>query len=325
MKCKEFKYFLLGCENPDQPPVDVKAHLASCSDCQDWQNRLALIEMNVPFLPVPETAARSELLRKILSQPAISTTSKTGAIGEKELKIEDRESRMEKIPSPILGPREPHPSTQSRIGVISFFRKMEPSARRFALGAVAAAILLVVFGWSVIRTPNGPTGSRDRVSPRTFDPLVASILHRDIRLAESDSAVDRFRALADLADDFSGEIKALAPLPEAKDVLDDLVKKYESVVKVGLVEMAGDLPGGERVHLLNEVADRLHKAGREVDELGDKLSANIPKASRESLRHMTEVAIEADNKLRDLRDVALGPATVGQPSDRMILAQKVRP
>ena len=59
MNCKEIKYFLLGCENPDQPPADVKAHLAVCAGCQDWQNRLALIEMNVPFLPCRSKCAAS--------------------------------------------------------------------------------------------------------------------------------------------------------------------------------------------------------------------------------------------------------------------------
>src|SRR4029077_1061301 len=71
MNCKEIKYFLLGCENPDQPPADVKAHLAVCSGCQDWQNQLAMIEMNIPFLPVPASAARAQLLRMVLSQPKL--------------------------------------------------------------------------------------------------------------------------------------------------------------------------------------------------------------------------------------------------------------
>src|SRR5262249_3093770 len=133
MKCKEFKFFLLGCENPDQPPADVKAHLAGCADCRNWQNRLAVIEMNVPFLPVPESAARAELLRKIRVQPA---PIRTKEIVEREPRKEDRGSKIE---TPILR----HPSTlpaaerlssgRRGLGVLAYFRGMEPSARRFAL------------------------------------------------------------------------------------------------------------------------------------------------------------------------------------------------
>jgi len=324
MKCKEFKFFLLGCENPDQPPADVKAHLASCSDCQDWQNRLALIEMNIPFLPVPETAARSELLRRILSQPAVAITRATG-------KFEEMELRKEKTPLSIvdsrtsIGPRQSPTSPRRGFRVIAFLRTMEPSARRFALGGVAAAILLIVFGWLVIRTPPRLTSSGDLVSRRGSDPLVATILRRDIRLAEAETAADRFRALADLAEDFSGEVKSLAPVPEAKEVLDDLVTKYEKVVNKGLVEMAGDLPHGERIQLLNEVGERLHRAGREVDELGDKLSSKIPKASRESLQRLTKIAHDADIKLRDLRDISLSQAEGSKVPDRIVLARKERP
>lgn len=169
---------------------------------------------------------------------------------------------------------------------------------------MAAAILLVVFGWLVIRTPHRPVASIDQFAGRNGDPLVATILQCDLRLAEAENAVDRFRALADLADDFSHEVKNLAPVPEAKQVLDDMVMKYEKVVNAGLLELAKDLPGGERNKLLNEVGDRLHKTGREVEELGDKISPRIPKASRETLRRLTQIAYDGDKKLRDLREVS---------------------
>jgi hypothetical protein len=324
MKCKEFKYFLLGCENPDQPPADIKAHLASCSDCQDWQNRMALIEMNIPFLPVPASAARSELLQRILSQPPIAVSTTKEASGEKGLRLEITPSSSFDSRS-LVGPRLAAPTTRRKTGIITFFRAMEPSARRFAVGGMAAAVLLVVFGWLVIRTPHRPISAGDLAARRASDPLVATILYRDIRLAESDSAVDRFRALADLADDFSSEVKSLAPLPEAKDVLDDLVRKYEKVVTAGLVGMAGELPGGERVQLLDEVGERLHKAGREVDELGEKLGPHIPKASRQSLKHLTDVALAGDKKLRDMREITLSQAVGHQPSDEMVLARKEQP
>jgi hypothetical protein len=329
MKCKEFKYFLLGCENPDQPPADVKAHLANCADCQDWQNRMALIEMNVPFLPVPESAARAELLRRIRVEPAPTRTKEVAE--EKELKKEDRGSKLE---PPILR----HPSSLSAaehlsssrrgLGVLGYFRGMEPSARRFAMGGAAAAVLLIAFGWMVIHTPHRSVNGVGPTSRQTSDSLVANILHRDLQLAEAENAADRFRALADLADDFSDEVKLLASLPEAKDVLDKLAEKYEKVVNDGLVETAKqlqhqDLSLEDRNDLLNKVGERLQVARRTVDELGNKLSGKIPKASRQAMQHVSDVAHGGDQALRAMRsEASLPPPAKGEGS---VLVQKEAP
>ena len=331
MKCREFKYFLLGCENPDQPPADVKTHLAVCADCQDWQNRMALIEMNVPFLPVPESAARAELLRRIRIQPAPAQIKEGGKA--KELRMEDQESKIE---TPILR----HPSSlhaaersSSRRGlrVLGYFREMEPSARRFAMGGVAAAVLLIAFGWMVIRTPHRPVNVVAQTSRQSSDSLVASVLRRDLQLAEAENAADRFRALADLADDFSDEVKSLAPLPEARDVLDDLTKKYEKVVNEGLLETAKQLPlqdlsAKDRDDLLNKVGERLHVAGRTVDELGNQLSAKIPNSSRQAMKRLSDAAEVGDRKLRVMRsEASLPPPTKGHSPDSTVLVRKEAP
>jgi hypothetical protein len=330
MKCKEFKYFLLGCENPDQPPADVKAHLAVCADCQDWQNRMALIEMNVPFLPVPESAARAELLRRIRIQPAPARTKEIGK--EKDLKIEDRGLRIE---MPVLR----HPSSliaaerrsAGHRGVLVYFRGMEPSARRFAMGGAAAAVLLIAFGWMVIRTPHRPVNVAALTSRQSSDSLVASVLRRDLQLAEAENAADRFRALADLADDFSDEVKSLAPLPEAKDVLDELSKKYEKIVNDGLLKTAKQLPlqdlsPKERDDLLNKVGERLQIAHRTVDELGDQLSAKIPNSSRQAMKRLSDAADNGNQKLRAMRsEVSLPRPANAQRPDSTVLVRKEAP
>jgi hypothetical protein len=332
MKCKEFKYFLLGCENPDQPPADVKAHLANCADCQDWQNRMALIEMNVPFLPVPESAARAELLRKIRVQPATARTKEIGI--EKEVKMEDRGSEIEepivRRPSSLRGRERP---SSSRRGVLRYFRELEPSARRFAMGGVAAAVLLIAFGWMVLHThtPYRPMSEIDQNTRQTSDSLLANMIRRDIQLADADKPADRFLALADLADDFSNEVKTLARLPDAKDVLDKLSKKYEIIVNEGLLETAKQLPTDEafkakRDELLNQVAERLQIASRTVKEQGDLLSGKIPKTSRDAIKDVSTVADRGDQALRDMRsEASLPPPVKGLPSDSTALVQKETP
>ena len=259
MNCKEIKYFLLGCENADRPPADIKAHLKNCPDCRDWENRLALIEMNVPFLPVPESAARAELLQKILSPGLVKGASAADVLGEEPVVI----------PKVVLsnepkGPVAPIASDSSRPSILRFFRSMEPSARRFAIGSAAAAILLVILGWSILRTPHRPADTVAHYPPGPADPLLASILQRDLRLAEAKTASERFLVLADLADDLSEEVKTLAPLPEAKVVLDDLVQRYQEVVRTGLLEVAMKLPFENRDDLLNKVGERLRVAGHTI-------------------------------------------------------------
>jgi hypothetical protein len=304
MNCKEIKYFLLGCENPDQPPADIKAHLAVCSACQDWQNQLAMIEMNVPFLPVPASAARAQLLRKVLSQPSLlRSEEKVAAESAAETNVAVKDTvgpvlRSAEAKTPVLTD-----SDLSRVGagILQFFRRLEPSARRFAAGGVAAAILLLIFGWMVLRTPTRPATSGDRVVRSFSDPLLSSIIQRDMRLAGAEKPSDRFLALADLADDLSGEVKKLAPLPEAKDVLDELVKRYQEVLGDGLLKIAKKLPDEDRDDLLNKVGNRLHAAGRTTDELGDQLGAKIPNSSRQALRKLTGAAYEGNRQLLDLR------------------------
>jgi hypothetical protein len=296
MNCKEIKYFLLGCENPDLPPADVKAHLAVCAGCQDWQNRLAVIEMNVPFLPVPDSAARTQLLRTIQTKPMPSV----GAAAVSDAASAPAGAMLSRPQEVEARPFLTRSLTTKRAGVLPFFRAWEPSARRYAAGAVAATILLAVLGWMVFHTPHPPVA--DGPTPHSSaDLLLASIVRQDLRLAKSDEPAERFLVLADLADDLSGEVKRLAPVPEAKGVLDELVNRYEEVVRTGLPQAAQKLPDKTRNDLLNKVAERLQVVGRKAEELGDQLAPKIPSSSRAALRRLTNAAQNGDDRLRDMR------------------------
>jgi hypothetical protein len=192
-------------------------------------------------------------------------------------------------------------SSKRGSGLLHSFRAWEPSARRYAAGAVAATILLAVFGWMVFRTPHRP-GVVDAQTPHSSpDPLLANLVRQDLRLAKVDEPAERFLVLADLADDLSGEVKNLAPVPEAKGVLDDLVQRYEEVMRTGLLEAAKKLPAENRNDLLNKVAERLQVAGRKAEELGDQLAPKIPTSSREALRRLTKAAQNGGDQLRDMR------------------------
>jgi hypothetical protein len=131
---------------------------------------------------------------------------------------------------------------------------------------------------------------------------LASILQRDLRLAEAENARERVLALADLAEDLSKEVKALAPKAEAKDLLVVLVKDFRNVVANGLVPVAKDIIGDGRNDILNAIGDRLHRAGREAEELA--MTNNLPDSSKKPLQELGRIAKKADDQLRALRNEA---------------------
>src|SRR5262249_24911721 len=127
------------------------------------------------------------------------------------------------------------------------------------------------------------------------------------------------------------EVKLLAPLPEARDILDEMAKKYEKVVKDGLVETAKqlqlqDLTPEDRDDLLNKVGERLQIAGRTVDELGNQLSAKIPNSSRQAMQRLTKASNKGDQALRAMRSEASLPPLAKRPRPNSTdLVQKEAP
>ena len=65
MNCDIAQRRLMSIEDPAQVPADLRAHLASCGSCRDWQGHLVQLERHIPFLPVPVSRARSRFVRKL--------------------------------------------------------------------------------------------------------------------------------------------------------------------------------------------------------------------------------------------------------------------
>lgn len=72
MKCAVVHRRLLSCERPDDPPEDVRAHLAYCSECREWHEDLVLFEQHVAQIPVPRSKAKAALVEQFLKQPPVT-------------------------------------------------------------------------------------------------------------------------------------------------------------------------------------------------------------------------------------------------------------
>jgi hypothetical protein len=60
MNCHAARRRLLGAPRPEQPPADVRGHLAYCSECWAWHKDLVFLERHVPRIPVPRCRTRKK-------------------------------------------------------------------------------------------------------------------------------------------------------------------------------------------------------------------------------------------------------------------------
>jgi hypothetical protein len=67
MICTTIQRRLLGSEQPDRPPAEVRAHLEGCAECREVQRRLLELEQGIGRLPAPESEMRSAFVLQFLA------------------------------------------------------------------------------------------------------------------------------------------------------------------------------------------------------------------------------------------------------------------
>ncbi len=77
MNCPTIQQLLLMSDQPAQPAVEVRAHLAECAACRSLQRRLLAVEQQIPLLPVPASTRRDSFLQQVrqgnvLPEPTVS-------------------------------------------------------------------------------------------------------------------------------------------------------------------------------------------------------------------------------------------------------------
>jgi hypothetical protein len=265
MNCSSFQDRLLKLEQPAQPPSDIQAHLASCPDCRQWQERLVRLEQIVRELPVPAALSRLEFLRRFL----------------------------EGGPAELDGDRAN--AAAAGAGALVAVKLEAGTARRApwlwrTFMAAAAAAGLSVAAIMILRGCMPPASDQNLV-PGDPHPMIQRLLDGDLRLARGASPQARVEALADIADDLYVEAQTLAPAAQPSD-LAHLASLFERVVREGVLLTAKEL-GPEGQIVLAPVKDRLARTAREADALALRSRPEIATA----LRRIADAAREVTKAL----------------------------
>ncbi|HYV34462.1 MAG TPA: hypothetical protein VE988_02085 [Gemmataceae bacterium] len=309
MNCQKCQQRLMSTERPEFPDLKVQAHLAICAACREFQRNVAKLEANVQRIPIPPTDAKARLVREILGQPALP------------------------LPKPRIL-RAPPSGTPHTVPLRQWLRRAQWTG-----AAAAAVVLIgcgIWFGMWLARTntPDGtvppdvakgpeqtskppqsvdPFGKKgtsknkkpgkkdDNIAPPVLadaTPLLAKLMACDLKLAEAETTGDKVKALAELADALQMETQMLSKsAPPAE--LNKLAGFFKKVIDDGIVARAKELPMGERVEVLKDVAAQLTKTTNETA----LLAQSSPK-SAEALRTISSAARDGDAILQKLMQEA---------------------
>jgi hypothetical protein len=258
MNCETIQKKLLMLQDPRRVPDSLRSHLADCGSCRVWAERAGRLEGLLQRLPTP-TAPRNKKAAFIadLMKPA---------------------------------PVELAAKTSG-----SFREWLTRNAS--LVGGLAAAIVVAVGAWSMLKT--GPRPDTD-LAATPKDPFLEKMVQRDVALAKANTPAQKLQALGGMADDLSAEARGLSRLANP-DELKDVAKWYDRVVREGLVKQASQMNDrvmspAERKAQLTELARKLGETADEVK----KASGEVPPEAKPILERMVESARFGKEKLEKL-------------------------
>jgi hypothetical protein len=247
MNCEVVQRRLMSALDPAQVPPDLRAHLLICGPCRDWQGQLLQLEQHVRQIPVPSSRGKSRLLKQLRGTPS---------------------PRRPLEPATAAAALVAGPARASASGGSLPFRTWP---RQRLLGSLAAAILFGLLGWWLL----GPGKTENQDAPMTRpanDPLLASLLQYDVRLATANSPKERIGLLADVAQTLHDESRFLASEPSGEQ-LNGLAGLYEQVIRYGINKQAPSIPASERPRVFKPIIEQLEKAAQASERLVKKVSA----------------------------------------------------
>ena len=289
MNCQTIQRRLLGAEATERPAPDVQAHLDACPPCREWQARLVQVEQIVRDLPVPESRARAAFVRKLQGrEPAAASSSVTPV--PQPARVQGAKSRpvIRRVPSPAA----------TAAGV--------PFPWRLWTAGMAAALVLSAVTWSVVREPMPVSTPAPKARP---DPLVASLVEHDVRLAKAKEKTERAAALKAMADDLSRERQSLEGAAEADGLLRDFSDWFSSV------DAAFEkLSSGSKVNTVTSVSEapkasaaRVRQLQRNRGVIAELVAAGLRLASEDERFKRVEHCWNLANSIaKEIRSAAAG-------------------
>jgi hypothetical protein len=233
VNCTVIQRRLLSAEQPEQPPGDIKGHLAQCPSCRAWQRRLVQMERFVPQLPVPPSTTKEQFLQRIVG-PNLPAADQPA--------IADPAALWRSTLAP--GPKE---------------RGKRKLSLAFSLAASLLVFALAWWSW-----PHKPVSLPDPL--RIEQAKLEQRLNTSLRL---NTPKERVMRLAELAEEVHGEALALVDHSER---LEQWARFYSRVVGEQLIEQARQLPREDRPIVLKEIAERLTKLESEASRFAAQLT-----------------------------------------------------
>lgn len=268
MNCHHLRQRLLSATHPERVTRRLRAHLACCADCRAWRRRLLQIERHVPLLPVPPSRRKEAFLNRFVA----------------------RENAMP-APATVRSGPETVPSLPAPAPAVVPSRRFQ----RPTLWQAAAASLAFTAGAGGLYWWIRPQ-LEDAAPPKlASDPLLASLLHRDLRLAEAGSPRERIEVLTDLADDLHRETRSLAQAT-ATPQLTALARLYGQVIRDGILTQAEALPPPERAPFLDGIAGRFAA----MAQAAEQWNGHVPDDCAAPIAAMVSAAQEGQRRLHDL-------------------------
>jgi len=263
VNCTVIQRRLLSTEQPDQPPAEIKSHLAQCPACRAWLRRLVQIERQIPLLPVPPSTAKAELLRRLLG-PAPAEAARPA---------------LAELPNDWRSSLAPGPKERG-------LRKLSVA---FALAASLLIFALAWWSWPHDKTGPSAVAARRAADQDKLDQRLHKVL-----LAEKPR--ERVLQLAGLAEELHDEA---AKMVDDAERLDQWARFYARVVSKDLMEQAQRLPPDERPDVLKQVASSLGTTESNASRKAAQLNPSAPKSAA-SFDRIALAARKGEKALRAL-------------------------
>lgn len=305
MKCETVRNRILAVEDPNHLPGELEAHLSRCEGCRRWARRFASVERALTQIPVApsEGFGKIAVLEYVRSAtpPAKSTPATPAAKPKKtpepaapivaetpvvELPAVLRDPSSNHRAAPVVSPatlnlEEDLPKKKWSFG--------QMAAKFWPAGLVAATLLIGSIAWISLRGNKAP-----KPPSMPADPMLESLVRLNVELSKTETAAERVKVLARVADELHQEMREIARADATGEDMQALEKMYRDVVLDGLISQAKLVDRGQREQILTKVADGLIQASQRAE----KTAQEAPEHSATPLRDAASAAKDGNKRLR---------------------------